>query len=92
MTLALPLPLVALAQTAGYSPGVDLFGVGYDYRQSCRTSAHTLLERLQQVSKQCGGQKVDLVTHSMGGLVARSLLVDFPAEFEKLVSGDGGSC
>ena len=29
---------------------------------------------------------MDLVTHSLGGLVARSLLADFPAEFEALVS------
>lgn len=74
-------------QAQGYSPGIDLFGAGYDYRQSCRTSAHTLLGRLQEVSRRCGGRRVDLVTHSMGGLVVRSLLVDFPAEFEALVSG-----
>ena len=50
-------------QAQGYSPGIDLFGAGYDYRQSCRTSAHTLLGRLQEVSRRCGGRRVDLVTH-----------------------------
>jgi pimeloyl-ACP methyl ester carboxylesterase len=65
---------------------VDLFGCGYDYRQSCRVSAHQLLARLQEVSKSCGGKRVDVVTHSMGGLVVRSLLADHPAEFEALVS------
>lgn len=41
---------------------------------------------LQELSRRCGGRRLDLVTHSMGGLVVRSLLADFPAEFEALVS------
>ncbi len=73
-------------QGQGYTAGVNLFGCGYDFRQSSRVSSRTLLDRLTEVSRRCGGRRVDVVTHSMGGLVVRSLLADFPAEFEQLVS------
>lgn len=83
-------------QGKGYTPGTDLFGAGYDFRQSCRDSARALLARLQYVSQRCGGRRVDIVTHSMGGLVVRSLLADHPAEFEALVRETGrcwaGAC
>lgn len=80
----LPPPPFAL-QTQGYTQGTNLFGAGYDFRQSTRVSALTLLARLQEVSQRCGGARVDVVTHSMGGLVARSLLADRPKEFGALV-------
>lgn len=41
------------------------------------------------MSRRCGGARVDLLTHSLGGLVVRSLLADFPAEFEALVRRGG---
>lgn len=39
----------------------------------------------QEVSQRCGGARVDLLTHSLGGLVVRSLLSDYPAEYGALV-------
>ncbi len=45
--------LLRLTQKNGYTPGVTLFGAGYDFRQSCRTSARALLARLQ-VQPGCG--------------------------------------
>ncbi|KAI3429659.1 hypothetical protein D9Q98_005744 [Chlorella vulgaris] len=78
-------PLITFLQTQGYTQGTNLFGAGYDFRQSTRVSALTLLARLQEVSQRCGGARVDVVTHSMGGLVARSLLADRPKEFGALV-------
>lgn len=82
-----PWPCRYLPQSQGYAAGVTLFGAGYDFRQSTHDSARALLARLQVVSRRCGGRRVNLVTHSMGGLVARTLLADFPAEFEALVRG-----
>lgn len=43
----LSLAACALRQGQGYSPGVTLFGCGYDFRQSTRDSAQALLARLQ---------------------------------------------
>jgi hypothetical protein len=79
--------LACKTQSQGYTPGTDLFGAGYDFRQSCRDSARALLARLQEVSRRCGGRRCDVVAHSLGGLVVRSLLADHPAEFEALVRG-----
>ena len=43
-----PLPVfLSLKQKNGYTPGVNLFGAGYDFRQSCRLSGRALLARLQ---------------------------------------------
>ncbi len=54
-------------------------------------SAQTLLGALRSASRRCGGARMDIVSHSMGGLVVRSLLADHPEAFEKLVrAGKGG--
>ncbi|KAL4449555.1 hypothetical protein ABPG77_007199 [Micractinium sp. CCAP 211/92] len=78
-------PFVSHLQDRGYTPGLNLFGCGYDFRQGCRLSAQTLLGALRSASRRCGGARVDIVSHSMGGLVVRSLLADHPEAFEKLV-------
>ncbi|KAL4421547.1 hypothetical protein ABPG75_010838 [Micractinium tetrahymenae] len=78
-------PFIAYLQARGYTPGLNLFGCGYDFRQGCRASAATLLGALRRASRRCGGARMDVVSHSMGGLVVRSLLADHPEAFEKLV-------
>ena len=65
--------------------GKDLFGFGYDFRQSNLTHAAALMQRLRAVHAQTG-QRVDVVSHSMGGLVVKGLLVDHPEEFGELVA------
>lgn len=47
----------------------------YDWRLDIRTSAQHLAEFIRQ---KFFGQKVSLVAHSMGGLVARSFIFQFP--------------
>lgn len=47
--------------------------------------AKQLLEKLEAVSAANGGARVDVVTHSMGGLVMKFLLSQYPAAFERLV-------
>lgn len=61
------------------------------HAQGCRLSAQTLLGALRRASRRCGGARVDVVSHSMGGLVVRSLLADHPEAFEKLVRRGGGA-
>jgi len=69
----------------GYTPGGTLHGFAYDFRQSNLIHLHGLIEKLQAVSAANGGAKVDVITHSMGGIVFKLFLAKFPKEFAKLV-------
>lgn len=53
----------------GYSSG-DLFPYQYDWSQSNKTSAAGLATYVQQVLAKTGAGQVDIVNHSMGGLVS----------------------
>jgi len=65
---------------AGYresSLGQDqptLFTFPYDWRADNNITAGLLKEKIRQVKEITGADKVDLVAHSMGGLVARSYI------------------
>jgi hypothetical protein len=76
--------VLTLTQVAGYTfgdiarpqPGEDCFAFYYDWRRDVAENAQLLgkaIERVRAVHQQSGGerQKVDLITHSLGGLVAR---------------------
>lgn len=67
----------------GYEAGKTLFGFPYDWRQSVRHPAtlqrlHDLIHRLHETTTAPGGlddaerQPVDIMTHSMGGLVMKA--------------------
>ena len=62
--------------SATFSPISGAFcpvhAVGYNWTQSCAKSAERLDQRLQEILKQWGAKKAVIVTHSMGGLVARA--------------------
>ena len=58
----------------GYTKGVDLFTFPYDWRFSNESTAGLLRAKINEVQEICQCDKVDLVAHSMGGLVARSLI------------------
>lgn len=69
----------------GYTCGTDLFGFGYDFRQSNSAHVPALLDRLRSMHA-LTGRRADILSHSMGALVVRSLLIDHAEEFERLVS------
>lgn len=69
----------------GYVAGKSLFGFGYDFRQSNASHCEQLLARLEEISRKNGGAKVDVVTHSMGGLVMRSFVATYPVACARLV-------
>jgi formylglycine-generating enzyme required for sulfatase activity/pimeloyl-ACP methyl ester carboxylesterase len=58
----------------------DLFVFPYDWRQP--NASHTAILRayLKNISDLHGGKKVNLVVHSMGGLVMRRYLLDYGAD------------
>jgi triacylglycerol lipase len=57
-------------RAAGY-PGAQLFAFQYNYNQSNVTSARQLQAFVGTVLATTGAGKVDLVNHSMGGMVTR---------------------
>lgn len=57
-------------QDAGYSSD-ELYSYEYDYNQSNETSAAGLGDFVNDVRSQTGSDKVNIVNHSMGGLVSR---------------------
>jgi triacylglycerol lipase len=59
----------AVFEADGYSSG-DLFAYQYDWTQSNKTSAAGLAGYVKQVLAQTGASQVDIVNHSMGGLVS----------------------
>ncbi len=58
----------------GYVPGQDLFTFPYEWRDSNVNTAILLRLKINEVKQICGCDKVDLVAHSMGGLVAREYI------------------
>ena len=51
-----------------------LFTFPYDWRADNKITANLLKEKIQQVKAITGSNKVDIISHSMGGLVARSYI------------------
>ena len=67
--------LIAKLEKAGYEMNKNLLVAHYDWRQPNEASAQQYLKpTIQQVKQITGGSKVDLIAHSMGGLVARSYI------------------
>lgn len=58
----------------GYILNQDLFIFPYDWRKDNTESTELLDQKIQSIKTQTGSQKVDVVTHSMGGLVAREYI------------------
>lgn len=78
---------------AGYTTGTNLFAFPYEWRQSNIISAQLLKARIAQVKTLCVStdvmdcSKVDLVAHSMGGLVARQYIAfdDYVGDVDQLI-------
>ena len=66
--------LIATLKANGYVDGKDLFTFPYDWRQSNVITAVQLRDKINEVQNVCHCAKVDLVAHSMGGLVARQYI------------------
>lgn len=69
-----------------------VYACGYNWLQSCEESAKTLQKRIEQViafwkQRKCDCEKVILVTHSMGGLVARTCAKQIPDRILGVVHG-----
>ena len=66
--------LIATLAANGFVEGQDLFTFPYDWRFSNILTAVALKDKIAEVKVLCQCDKVDLVAHSMGGLVARQYI------------------
>lgn len=57
----------------------------YDWRKSMRCSADALLKVVRECYEENGSQPVNLVAHSMGGLMVRAALLEHSEELWKMV-------
>ncbi len=58
----------------GYAPEKDLFAFPYEWRDSNVDNAKLLRDKINQIKKDRNWPKVDIVAHSMGGLLAREYI------------------
>jgi len=72
---------------SGYELNKDLFLFPYNWRQDNVITAGELKNKIAVVKEITGSNKVDLVAHSMGGLVARSYIQgsDYQNDVDQLI-------
>lgn len=72
----------------GYKKGTTLFGYGYDFRQSNRIDKlmDGLKLKLETAYKAAGGRQVNLISHSMGGILVMCFMTLYPDVFSKYVN------
>ncbi|MDP3954504.1 MAG: alpha/beta fold hydrolase [bacterium] len=59
---------------SGYSLDQDLFYFPYDWRLDLSDTASLLNEKIEEIKAQTGYSKVNIVAHSMGGLLAKEYI------------------
>jgi pimeloyl-ACP methyl ester carboxylesterase len=79
-----------LEKHAGYY--YPVYACGYNWLESCEDSAKTLQRRIEEIIAfwkqcKCECEKVILVTHSMGGLVARACAKQIPDRILGVIHG-----
>lgn len=68
-------PFIKELEKLGYKLNEDLFICYYDWRKSCNEIVKEYLQPLMyKVGKEFPNQKIDLLCHSMGGVVARTYI------------------
>ncbi|XP_048424145.1 phospholipase A(1) LCAT3-like isoform X2 [Pyrus x bretschneideri] len=80
--------MIDMLVECGYKKGTTLFGYGYDFRQSTRIdkSMEGLKVKLETAYKASGGRKVNIISHSMGGLLVTCFMSLHTDVFSKYVS------
>ncbi|KAF3595153.1 hypothetical protein DY000_02026934 [Brassica cretica] len=71
----------------GFEEGKTLFGFGFDFRQSNRLQEimDLFAEKLESVYKASGEKKINVISHSMGGLLVKCFMSLHTDIFEKYV-------
>ncbi|PJE74612.1 MAG: hypothetical protein COV01_01100 [Candidatus Taylorbacteria bacterium CG10_big_fil_rev_8_21_14_0_10_41_48] len=66
--------LLATLETNGYVINSTLFTFPYNWRNSNINTAVLLKQKIDEIKRICNCTKVDMVAHSMGGLIARQYI------------------
>ena len=66
--------LIEDLENEGYVEEQDLFVFPYDWRMSNSYNALLLAEKIENILEQTNAEKVDIVAHSMGGILAKTYL------------------
>ncbi|MFZ4500422.1 MAG: alpha/beta fold hydrolase [Minisyncoccia bacterium] len=72
--------LIGQLEQEGYREGVDLFVLPYDWRLSNTTNAVVVKEKIEAVLLQSGKEKVDIIAHSMGGILSKAYISQYGKE------------
>lgn len=82
--------LISELTDKGYQEGVDLFVFPYDWRldlniiagqDSALPEIETLKDKITEITNKPGFEKVDIIAHSMGGLVAKRYMQLYGTDF-----------
>ncbi|KAL2941439.1 Phospholipase A(1) LCAT3 [Bienertia sinuspersici] len=76
--------MIDMLVECGYKKGTTLFGYGYDFRQSNRIDKlmDGLKVKLETAYKASGGRQVNLISHSMGGVLVKCFMALYPDVIE----------
>ncbi|KAA6324892.1 MAG: hypothetical protein EZS28_054136, partial [Streblomastix strix] len=96
LTYDVPLPhdyrayfhdVIQLLKNNGYVPGVNIFGFPYDWRQIFAESSFQsrLLNRIKEAYEKSGRRKIDVITHSLGGVVFQIFCIMNPEALNQYV-------
>lgn len=79
--------LVTYLEGRGYAHNETLFTFPYEWRQDNSVTARQLARRITAIKERCLCGQVDIVAHSMGGLVARSYIegAEYQGDIKNLV-------
>ncbi|CAN6218334.1 unnamed protein product [Urochloa humidicola] len=80
--------MIEMLINCGYEKGTTLFGYDFDFRQSNRIDKALagLKTKLETAYKTSGGKKVNIISHSMGGLLVRCFMSMNHDVFKKYVN------
>lgn len=68
-------PLINILEELGYKENKNLFIAFYDWRKDCEYNTRKyLIPKIEEAKRVSMGNKVDLMGHSLGGLVARTYI------------------
>ncbi|GAB4840795.1 Lecithin-cholesterol acyltransferase-like 4 [Ancistrocladus abbreviatus] len=71
----------------GFEEGKTLFGFGYDFRQSNRLqeTMDRFATKLESIFTASGGKRMNIISHSMGGILVKCFMSLHPDVFERYV-------
>ncbi len=61
-----------------YQENINLFTFSYDWRKDINLISEDLKERIKEIKTQTGSKKVNIIAHSMGGLIVKKYLYASP--------------